>query len=145
MIIKIINKISYETQNLDLTPEKKYFHLLDNYPDVVKAYPLPVKYICFYSLYCPDLMEKCVYELDKVPYEKTFAIQADYVKKLLVKNGIQKGEAKKISNLELEEIEKQINKIKKQEIQHKKKVEQEKKEFADELRSEFLEFVLDKN
>ncbi len=142
LIVELSKKIFHEIKNLNLTGAEKYELIMAKYEDFTKTYPLIVKYMCFYNFYHPQLFLELVTELDKgKKYEATFEFQANYVKKLLVYNGMNKMEAKKTANKELYEITNQIKKIKKQEIKIKKQIEEEKKQNIEELRNELLDFA----
>ncbi len=125
-------------------PSERYKIIFEKFEDFTKTFPLVVKYMCFYNGFDVELFEELVELRDKTrpTYEQGFELQANYVKKLLVKQfGVPRGEAKKQSNAELELIMKNVNSIKKKEREIKKRNETIARENAHELRKELLDFV----
>ena len=146
-IVDVVTKMYKEIVDLPVDPAKKYFMLNEKYPDAVKAYPLVMKYMCFYGYYNPDIFRDYLEDASKKrpTYEQGFELQAEYIKKILLWKGYSRIEAKKASNQELDEVIRQIRKIQKQERTIKKRNELEKKQNIDEIRKEFNEFVLKQN
>lgn len=134
------DKIFYDIMQLKSNSgEEKYKLVYAKYRDFTMTFPLVVKYMCFYQLYNSKLFDDYIMLREKArpTYEEGFKLQADYIKKLLVKSGIKRGEALKCSNMELESIMKDVKQIKRREREIKKKIETDKKQYMLELRKEF--------
>lgn len=144
--INLAKNILFEAKSMYETPEAERYELIfRKYPEFTKVYPLVIKYICFDFLFDVKLFGKLLIErAQKIPkFEDGFVLQADYIKNLLIKRaGLSKIQAKKISNIELENALSQIRKIKKSEESLKKQYARENKESEEILRKELLEFVL---
>jgi acetolactate synthase small subunit len=122
--------------------ELSYEQLLEKYEYFVKQFPIVTKYMTyghFHEKYFQELVE--LKTNSKLRFEETFEAQTNYVKHMLVDSGVSKMEAKKISQMELGEIQTQVNKIKKQEQKIKQKLQVEKQQNETELKREFKEFV----
>ncbi len=145
LIVDFANKIYADIADLNIPPAEKYFMCSEKYGDFVKAYPLVTKYMCFYNFYHSKIFSEYIRRADerRPNYEQGFELQAEYIKHVLVHNGFNKMEAKKISNQELNEVLTQINKIKKSETNLKKSMETRKKQNITEIRKELLNFVLE--
>ena len=139
------NHVYFELLNLKQTPEEKYQFAFEKYKDFTLAFPLIVKYMCFFNMFDADLFEELINELEekKPRYEESPKFHGEYLKKLACKKGIKPHLAKKISNMEVAQAEIQINKIKKQEKEFKKNKKKIIQENTEELRKELLDFCLE--
>jgi hypothetical protein len=120
-----------------------YEELARDHEFFVKTYPIVTKYMCngmFDEESFQELLEK---KETRVGFAESFKLQAEYLKSMLVKRGLSRMEANKISNLELGYVEKEINKIKKLEKQLKKRNASERMQNAEERRKEFRQFLLE--
>lgn len=137
-------KIAYDVQLMnDITGEEKYKKIYEQHPDFTKTYPLVVKFLCLYGTFHEGLFQELhdKRERERANLERSLILQADYIKKILVYNGVDKMTAKKISNCELDAAQTQLNKIKKESDRLKKQYESEKIDHMRELRKELKEFV----
>lgn len=144
-LVDFAKKVFHDVKFLqESTAEEKYFAIMQKYKDFTQKYPLVVSYMCRYGLFHEKLFEDMINKIEttRPTFEGGYELQAEYIKKLLVENGVSKIKALKISNMELEEIMKQINSIKKQEKELKKKDEEFMRETAETRRRELLEFAL---
>jgi len=123
--------------------ETKYNILMQKYSDFTKTYPLVVKYMCLLTAFDVELFREMLnaQQKSRCTYEDSFKFQVNYIKQLMVKCGISKIEAKKISNQEYDDILIQIKKIKKSEAKIKKNTQKLKIENFNEIRKETLDFV----
>lgn len=136
--------VYYKILHLEMKPEEKYNYAFENYKDFTMAFPLIVKYMCFYSMFDADLFEELIktLEKEKPKYMEHPKFHGVYLKNLAIKKGVAKHLANKMTNMEVAAAEIQLNKIKKQEKEFKRQKENQKKENIEDLRKEFTEFCM---
>jgi len=138
-------KLAYDAHLMkDISGEDKYKKIYEEHPDFVKTFPLVTKYFCLYDTFHEGFFQELnnKREMERANLERSIILQADYVKKLLVYNGVSKATAKKMSNIEMSGAQSQLNQIKKETEKLKKQYENEKKDSIRDLRKEFKEFVI---
>lgn len=149
LLIDLAKNIYYQIALLrNLEPSERYETIFEKYNDFTKTYPLVVKYMCFYGIFDESFFSEMVLEQQqkRPTYEQGFELQANYIKKLLVKYlKLSKVQAKKESNMELNEILKQVKVIQRQESEIKRRNKYFKTENIRDLRKELYEFVKDQN
>lgn len=137
------DKIFYNVRMLQMNNEDKFEHMLKTEEKFTQMNPLIVKYMCLHNLYDSKLFKEYIdaRNVQRPAYKETFAMQRDYIKKLLVKNKRSRHEALKISNEEYEDIMSHIRHLEKMEKNIKRDNEKAKKIYEKEKREEFKYLV----
>ena len=134
-------KIMHEIKNINNNQER-FNHMMKNHEMFTNSFPIIAKYMSL-LLFNKGLFEEFLDIINKSRprYEERYKFQAEYVRKLMIILGYNRMEAKKIYNIELEQAERNIRKIKKQERKIKNRNEKDNKRFFEESREEMMQFL----
>lgn len=139
------SKIYYDITIMNTAdPEERYENITAAHKDFVMSFPLIVKYMCNY-MYDAEIFADFIKtrESQRVSYDDGFKLQTVYIKKLLIKKGLSRIDAKKAANLELDAVMREINSVKREERNFKRDQENDRKQAMRELRKEFKTAVTD--